>query len=49
MARLVQHGARLGVPELDLGSQFAHIFWAGDLNYRAPPGLQQTHTQCIVR
>ena len=34
MARRVQEGARLGDVQLDLGNQFDHVFWAGDLNYR---------------
>jgi hypothetical protein len=33
-AQRVQAGARVGDREVDLGSQFDHVFWAGDLNYR---------------
>ena len=34
MARRIQEGARVGDVQLDLGNQFDHVFWAGDLNYR---------------
>ena len=34
MARRVQEGARVGDVDVDLGNQFDHVFWAGDLNYR---------------
>ena len=34
MARQVQKSARVGEEQLDIGSQFEHIIWAGDLNYR---------------
>ena len=34
MARRVQEGARVGDRDVDLGNQFDHVFWAGDLNYR---------------
>jgi hypothetical protein len=34
MAQRIQAFARLGDKALDLSSQFEHVFWAGDLNYR---------------
>lgn len=30
----IQRGARVGSQECDLGNQFDHVIWAGDLNYR---------------
>ena len=34
MAADVQAGARVRNKEIDLSSQFDHVFWCGDLNYR---------------
>jgi hypothetical protein len=34
MAETVQRNGRLGNTQVDLGNQFSHVFWAGDLNYR---------------
>ena len=32
--RAILKGARVGNKELDLGCQFHHAFWFGDMNYR---------------
>eukprot|EP01052_Picozoa_sp_SAG31_P022191 SAG31_NODE_1753_length_7350_cov_1.885395_4_plen_826_part_00 len=34
MAEVVQRVARVGNKAFDIGNQFQHSFWAGDLNYR---------------
>lgn len=34
MAEVVQRSARVGNKGFDIGNQFQHSFWAGDLNYR---------------
>ena len=34
MAAEIMRQARVGNRDADLGSQFHHVFWAGDLNYR---------------
>jgi hypothetical protein len=33
-AEEVQRNGRVGDTKIDLGNQFSHVFWAGDLNYR---------------
>eukprot|EP01043_Picozoa_sp_COSAG02_P041013 COSAG02_NODE_3365_length_6867_cov_2.147163_3_plen_1627_part_01 len=52
MAADVQAGARVGNKELDLSSQFDHVFWCGDLNYRldleGTDGKSRTHAEKLT-
>ena len=49
MAQTVQKTARVGNKHLDIGSQYDHVFWAGDLNYRIDlpeaDGQERTHEE----
>eukprot|EP00729_Bicosta_minor_P030967 gene30967-30831_t len=43
----IMGGARVGNKVFDLGNQFSHAFWMGDLNYRVNIKGLQGHEDCV--